>query len=109
MTARRLALPRADGSFVDAGLLAAIAAVIVAIPVAAKITQQVVSASSPWKRQKRRELAWTRMAEHLASNCPHGYPDHYNRYLEHFLGGRPWTEGWGTDGWEETHLPDTFQ
>jgi hypothetical protein len=90
---------------VNAGWLAAIAAVIVAIPVAVKITQQVVSASSPWKRQKRRELAWTRMAEHLASNCSEGYPDHYGRYLEHFLGGRQWQEGWGTDGWERRTYP----
>jgi len=61
---------------VNAGWLAAIAAVIVAIPVAARMTQQMVSATSPWKRQKRRELAWTRMAEYLANECSHsrGYP-----------------------------------
>lgn len=95
----------------NAGWLAAIAAVIVAIPVAVKITQQVVSASSPWKRQRRRELAWTRMAEYLATDCSHsrGYPDHYGRYLEHFLVGREWQEGWCTDGWEEANLPDTFE
>lgn len=81
-----------------------------AIPVAARLTQQVVSATSPWKRQKRRELAWTRMAEYLASesSVSRGYPDHYGRYLEHYLGGRRWDAGWGTDGREQEHLPDTF-
>ena len=29
-------------------------------------------------------------------------------YLEHYLGGRGWDEGWGTEGWEEARLPDTF-
>jgi hypothetical protein len=49
-----------------------------------------------------------RMAERFASDSSQGYPDHYGRYLEHYLGGRRWDEGWGTDGWEEAHLPDTF-
>jgi len=88
--------------------IAAIAAVIVAVPVAAKIWQQLWTSSSPWKRQKRRETAWMRMAERFASESSQGYPDHYGRYLEHFLGGRLWTEGWGTDGWEEARLPDIF-
>jgi hypothetical protein len=93
---------------VDPAWLGAIAAVIVAVPVAARITQQLVTASSPWKRQQRRDAAWMRMAERLASESSEGYPDHYGRYLEHFLGGRLWTEGWGTEGWQEAHVPDTF-
>jgi hypothetical protein len=88
--------------------LAAIAAAIVAVPVAARICQQLWAASSPWKRQRRREAAWMRMAERFASDSSQGYPDHYGRYLEHYLGGRRWDEGWGTDDWEEAHLPDTF-
>lgn len=88
--------------------LAAIAAVVVAVPVAARITQQVWTASAPWKRRRRRDAALMRMAEKLAGDCSQGYSDHYARYLEHFLGGRPWDEGWGTEGWEEAHLPDTF-
>jgi hypothetical protein len=91
--------------------LAAIAAAVVAVPVAARIWQQLWTATSPWKRQKRRETAWMRMAERLAyeDSTAKGYPDHYGRYLEHFLGGRLWTEGWGTEGWEEARMPDTFQ
>ena len=46
--------------------------------------------------------------QRFASESSQGYPDHYGRYLEHFLGGRLWTEGWGTDGWEEARLPDIF-
>jgi hypothetical protein len=88
--------------------VAAIAAAVVAIPVAAKYWQQLWAASSPRKRQLRRDLAWTRMVERLASDSSQGYPDQYGRYLEHYLGGRAWTEGWGTDGWEEAHTPDTF-
>jgi hypothetical protein len=49
-----------------------------------------------------------RMAERFASDNSQGYPDQYGRYLEHFLGGRPWNEGWGTEGWEEARVPDTF-
>lgn len=88
--------------------VAAIAAVIVAVPVAARMLQQLRAASSPWQRRKRQEVAWMRMAERFASESSEGYPDHYGRYLEHYLGGRLWSEGWGTDGWEEAHLPDTF-
>lgn len=54
--------------------IAAIAAVIVAVPVAAKIWQQLWTSSSPWKRQKRRETAWMRMAERFASESSQGYP-----------------------------------
>jgi hypothetical protein len=36
--------------------LAAIAAAVVAVPVAAKITQQVWTASAPWKRRRRRQV-----------------------------------------------------
>lgn len=42
------------------------------------------------------------------SSSAKGYPDHYGRYLEHYLGGRDWREGWGTEGWEEAQRPDTF-
>jgi hypothetical protein len=88
--------------------VAAIAAtaVVVAVPVAAQYWQQLLAASSPRKRQQRRDLAWMRMAERFASDSSQGYPDHYGRYLEHCLGGRPWTEGWGADGWEEAHTPE---
>lgn len=86
----------------------AIAAAIVALPIAANYWQRVWTASSPRKRQQRRDLAWKRMAEQFAAGNSHGYPDHYGRYLEHFLGGREWSEGWGTEGWEEARLPDTF-
>jgi hypothetical protein len=88
--------------------VAAIAAVIVAVPVAARMLQQIRAASSPWKRRKRQEIAWMRMAERFASESSEGYPDQYGRYLEHYLGGRLWSEGWGADGWEEAHAPDTF-
>lgn len=37
------------------------------------------------------------MAEWLAyeNSSAKGYPDHFGRYLEHYLGGRDWREGWG--------------
>jgi hypothetical protein len=92
----------------DPAWLAAIAAAVVAVPAGAKITQQLWTASSPWKRQQRRDAAWMRMAERFASDSSQGYPGHYGRYLEHFLGGRPWNEGWGTEAWEEARVPDTF-
>jgi hypothetical protein len=46
--------------------LGAIAAAVVAVPVAARLVQQVLTAGAPWKRQQRRNLAWMRMAEWLA-------------------------------------------
>jgi len=67
-----------------------------------------VDPGSPWKRQQRRNLAWLRMAERFAADSSQGYPDHYGRYLEHFLGGRDWSEGWGAGGWEQARRPDTF-
>jgi hypothetical protein len=88
--------------------LATIAAAIVAFPVAARICRQLWAASSPWKRQRRREAVWMRMAERFASATSQGYPDHYGRYLERYLGGRRRDEGWGADVWEEARLPDTF-
>ena len=72
-----------------AAWVAAAAAVIVAVPVAARLVQQMVTAESPRKRRQRRDLAWLRMAERLASRSSQGYPDHYGRYLEYYLGGRP--------------------
>ncbi len=69
-------------------MVRAIAAVIVTVPVAGRLVQQMLTTGSPWKRRQRRDLAWLRMAERLASQDSQGYPDHYGRYLEHFLGGR---------------------
>jgi hypothetical protein len=90
--------------------LGAIAAAVVALPIAARLVQQVWTAGAPWKRQQRRNLAWVRMAEWLAyeNSTAKGYEDHYGRWLEHFLGGRPWQESWGTEGWEQAQKPDTF-
>lgn len=51
------------GTSVSPAWLAAIAAAIVAVPVAARICQQLWAASSPWKRQRRRETAWMWMAD----------------------------------------------
>lgn len=39
-------------------------------------------------------VALQRIAEALASQDSHGYPWLYGRYLEHYLGGRPWDEEW---------------
>jgi hypothetical protein len=86
----------------------AIAAVIVAVPIAGRLVQQMWTAGAPWKRRKRRELAWLRMAEYLAAEQSHGYPEQYGRYLEYYLGGRDWRDGWGQDGWENAERPDTF-
>jgi len=90
--------------------LGAIAAAVVAVPVAARLVQQLWTAGAPWKRQQHRNLAFMRMAEWLAheNSISRGYPDHYGRYLEHFLGGRDWHEGWGAEGWEEARKPDSF-
>lgn len=90
--------------------LGAIAGVVIAVPVAARLVQQLWTTGAPWKRQQRRNLAWMRMAEWLAyeNSTAKGYEDHYGRHLEHFLGGRPWQEGWGTKGWEQAQRPDTF-
>jgi hypothetical protein len=68
----------------------------------------MLTASSPWKRKRRQELAWMRMAERFATDSSQGYPEQYGRHLEHYLGGREWSEGWGADGWEQARLPDTF-
>jgi hypothetical protein len=110
LTKEALALPVSSAmlSAMGAAWLGAIAAVIVAVPVAARLVQQMMTAGSPWKRRQRRDLACLRMAEWLAADNSHGYPDHYGRYLEHFLGGRAWQDGWGTDGWERADRPDTF-
>jgi hypothetical protein len=67
---------RQRGPAVNPAWLAAIAAAIVAVPVAARICQQLRAASSPWKRQRRRETAWMRMAERFANDSSQGYPDH---------------------------------
>jgi hypothetical protein len=99
---------RRFGVMEGAAWLGAAAAVIVAVPVAARLIQQMAATGSPWKRRRRRELAWRRMAERFAADSANGYPDHYGRYLEHFLGGRPWQDGWATDGWERAEHPDTF-
>ena len=44
--------------------------------------------------RSRRRVALRRIAERLAALDSHGYPYKYERFLEHYLGGRDWQEGW---------------
>jgi hypothetical protein len=68
--------------------------VIGAIPVAAKITQHV------WVSFFRRgsangERSWRGCGWRFAADSSQGYPEHNGRYLEHLLGGRERSDGWG--------------
>lgn len=40
----------------------------------------------------KRRVALRRIAEHLAAEVSQGYDYQYERYLEHFLGGRHWRD-----------------
>jgi hypothetical protein len=44
--------------------------------------------------RSRRRVALRRIAERLAGQDSHGYPYKYERFLEHYLGGRDWREEW---------------
>ncbi|HUC21330.1 MAG TPA: hypothetical protein VMA73_01355 [Streptosporangiaceae bacterium] len=46
--------------------------------------------------QSRRRIALRRIAERLASEDSNGYDHLYERYLEHYLGGRDWHKDWDT-------------
>lgn len=53
-------------------------------------------------RSKRR-IALRRIAERLAVDDSQGYPYKYERYLEHYLGGRDYREEWGKSDTEDGH------
>ncbi len=60
------------------------------------VTVAVGTAAAKWlgwfqPRMKRR-TALRRIAERLAYEASHGYDYQYERYLEHYLGGRDWRE-----------------
>jgi hypothetical protein len=42
----------------------------------------------------KRRLALRRIAARLASQDTHGYDYKYERFLEHYLGGREWSQEW---------------
>lgn len=44
--------------------------------------------------RSRRRVALLRIAERLAAEDAHGYDYKYDRFLEHYLGGRDWHEEW---------------
>lgn len=44
--------------------------------------------------RSRRRVALRRIAERLASEDSAGYDYKYERFLEHYLGGRDWREEW---------------
>jgi hypothetical protein len=44
--------------------------------------------------RSRRRVALHRMAEKLASQDSDGYDYKYERFLEHYLGGRDWRDEW---------------
>lgn len=44
--------------------------------------------------RSRRRVALRRIAERLASEDSSGYDYKYERFLEHYLGGRDWREEW---------------
>lgn len=49
-----------------------------------------------WFQPKlKRRIAFRRIAERLAQEDSHGYDYKYERFLEHYLGGRRWDEEWG--------------
>lgn len=45
--------------------------------------------------RSRRRVALRRIAERLTDQDAGGYPYKYERFLEHYLGGRHWQEEWG--------------
>ena len=48
-----------------------------------------------WFQPKlKRRVALRRIAERLGYQDSRGYGYKYERYLEHYLGGRTWGEGW---------------
>ena len=44
--------------------------------------------------RSRRRVALRRIAERLAAEDTSGYDYKYDRFLEHYLGGRDWREEW---------------
>lgn len=51
--------------------------------------------------QSRRRVALRRIAERLACEDSAGYDCKYDRFLEHYLGGRDWH-----DEWDKADTPD---
>jgi hypothetical protein len=51
--------------------------------------------------RSRRRVALRRIAERLAAEDSGGYDYKYERFLEHYLGGRDWREEW-----EKSDTPD---
>lgn len=45
--------------------------------------------------RSRRRIALRRIAERLAQEDSAGYDHKYERFLEHYLGGRDWRDEWG--------------
>lgn len=61
---------------------------LVAVALAAIFTRWV----GWFQPASRRRVAIRRIAEALAAKDSHGYDHLYDRYLEHYLGGRHWQE-----------------
>lgn len=53
--------------------------------------------------RSRRRVAIRRIAERLAAMDSDGYPYKYDRFLEHYLGGRRWDQDWEQS---DTQAPD---
>lgn len=72
----------------------------------------LVAAGNKWlgwfQPRSRRRIAIRRIAERLASDDSQGYPHLYDRYLEHFLGGRAWDEEWDKASTEDEPNGDFY-
>jgi hypothetical protein len=53
--------------------------------------------------RSRRRVAVRRIAERLASMDSDGYDYKYDRFLEHYLGGRHWHEEWDKADTQDGH------
>lgn len=71
-------------------------------PLVAVVVTAAVSRWFGWFQPKsRRRIAIRRIAERLAAMDSEGYDYKYERFLEHYLGGRDWREEW-----EKADTPD---
>jgi len=58
--------------------------------------------------RSRRRIAIRRIAERLAAQDSHGYDYKYERFLEHYLGGRHWRDEWEKSDTQDAHGGDFY-
>lgn len=76
------------------------------------LTVVLVAAANKWlgwlQPKSRRRNAIRRIAEHLAHEDSKGYDWKYERFLEHYLGGRRWDEEWEKSDTQDRHGGDYY-